>query len=67
MTETRWKIGDRVSFEMDYNSFSEGIVRDILERDIDPLYSIEWDDGFEDGENNLLAEWELNDIDESRE
>jgi hypothetical protein len=69
MQTTRWKIGDRVGFHMNFDDenpeFVYGTVRDVLERvGADTLYSIKWDDGFEDGADNMIAEWELNDLEE---
>lgn len=61
MTIARWKVGDRVLFD-DFSVSSFGTIREVIEREgTDTLYGIDWDDGFEDGEGNILAEWELSD------
>lgn len=61
MKLARWKIGDRVLFD-DFAVSSFGTIREVTEREgADTLYGVDWDDGFDDGYGNILAEWELND------
>jgi hypothetical protein len=65
MQTTRWKVGDRIYFQINDDEVEYGTVRNVLEGvGTDTLYSIKWDDGFEDGADNMIAEWELNDPEE---
>jgi len=66
MQTTRWKIGDRVAFFAGGEGIVFGTVREVTELAParDDLYSVEWDDGFEDGEGNVFPEWELSDPEE---
>ncbi len=53
---SKWKVGDRVAFDKMFNEFTYGKVVSVTER---VLYEIKWDDGFDDKEGNMIAEWEL--------
>jgi hypothetical protein len=63
----RWKIGDRIVFQFSESSFEDdeiffGTIGSVHERvGADTLYSIVWDDGFEDGAGNFIPEWDLYD------
>lgn len=65
MPKARWKIGDRVGFDSG-DEYVYGVIRLVTERlDADTLYSVKWDDGFEDDEGNIFPEWELDDPEDS--
>lgn len=62
----RFKVGDVVYFENDDVS-SKGTVREVTEReDYNVFYSVNWEDGFEDGEGNVFPEWSLDTFEEAK-
>lgn len=59
----RWKVGDRIVFDLYEDQFHFGTVKSITERiGTDTLYEIRWDDGFDDNAGNLIPEWDLYDV-----
>lgn len=57
----RWKKGEKI---MEPTDRSFGVIEEVFERapQADNLYVVKWDDGFDDGEGNTWAEWELSDM-----
>ena len=61
----RWKVGNKVGFDAG-DDYVYGTIRLVTEVEgKDALYSVEWDDGFEDGDGNIFPEWELDDPEDS--
>lgn len=64
----RFKVGDRIGFDAGADIVYGEVIRvDERAPHYDNLVRVKWDDGFDDEEGNIFAEWEVLSLEEAED